>query len=240
MEENTDNIFLIYVRMIGENGEGEYEYELFFSETPDIVWGEDWAEQCPAAIGDIPPDEKVVSCVKRIISPYKINCAQNNFCFSMQDSIDGIISLCWCFDDSDNLLFKFNFGEKYDLVKNKLSENRRTEFNIVNKSFEDKGLHIVKDNFKYINDGQKIPFICDKHYDKGIQYTTYSNIRGSACGCKYCRYEKISKENNYRWNGGISDLSKYLRSKIQNWKNETLNYYNYKSIFTGNRDNLII
>ena len=123
MKENTDNIFLIYVRMIGENGEGEYEYELFFSETPDIVWGDDWAEQCPAAIGDIPPDEKVVSCVKRIISPYKINCAQNNFCFSMQDSIDGIISLCWCFDDSDNLLFKFNFGEKYDLVKNKLSEN---------------------------------------------------------------------------------------------------------------------
>ena len=109
--------------MIGENGEGEYEYELFFSETPDIVWGDDWAEQCPAAIGDIPPDEKVVSCVKRIISPYKINCAQNNFCFSMQDSIDGIISLCWCFDDNDNLLFKFNFGEKYDLVKNKLSEN---------------------------------------------------------------------------------------------------------------------
>ena len=92
MEENTDNFGLIYVRMIGENGEGEYEYELFFSETPDIVWGEDWAEQCPAAIGDIPPDEKVVSCVKRIISPYKINCAQNNFCFSMQDSIDGIIS----------------------------------------------------------------------------------------------------------------------------------------------------
>lgn len=123
MEENTDNFGLIYVRMIGENGEGEYEYDLFFSETPDIVWGEDWAEQCPAAIGDIPPDEKVVSCVKRIISPYKINCAQNNFCFSMQDSIDGIISLCWCFDCSDKLLFKFNFGEKYDLVKNKLSEN---------------------------------------------------------------------------------------------------------------------
>lgn len=123
MEENTDNLCLIYVRMIGENGEGEYEYELFFSETPDIVWGEDWAEQCPAAIGDIPPDEKVISCVKRIISPYRLNCAQGNFCFSMQDSIDGIISLCWCFDESDNLLFKFKFGEKHDLVKNKLSEN---------------------------------------------------------------------------------------------------------------------
>ena len=41
MEENTDDFGLIYVRMIGENGEGEYEYELFFSETPDIVWGDD-------------------------------------------------------------------------------------------------------------------------------------------------------------------------------------------------------
>lgn len=126
MEENTENLCLVYVRMIGENSEGEYEYELFFSETPDIVWGEDWAEQCPAAIGEIPPDEKVISSVKRITSKYRLNCAQNNLCFSMQDSIDGIISLCWCFDDYDNLLFKFGFGEKYESVKNILSENNIT------------------------------------------------------------------------------------------------------------------
>ena len=146
-------------------------------------------------------------------------------------------------DETLMLKYGVNHNTQLDNVKNKLSENLRTEFNIINKNFEDKGLHIVKDNFKYINDRQKIPFICDKHYDKGIQYTTYFNIKQrdfSACGCKYCRYEKISKENNYRWNGGISDLSKYLRSKIQDWKNETLKYYNYKSIFTDNRDNLII
>ena len=122
MEEDLTKSFLIYVRLIGENKEGNFEYELFFSETPDIVWGEDWAEQCPVAIGDIPPDEKTISVIKHAIIPYKLNVAQENYCFSMQDSIDGIISLCWCFDKSDKFVFKFKFAESFTDVNNKIKE----------------------------------------------------------------------------------------------------------------------
>lgn len=126
MSDSITDQYLIYVRLIGENKDGNYEYELFFSETPEIVWAIDWAEQCPAAIGDMPPEEKAVSMVKRVISPYKLNCAQDNFCFSMQDCIDGIISLCWCFDENDKLLFKFKFAEKYEDVEDRFKTLKLT------------------------------------------------------------------------------------------------------------------
>ena len=51
-------------------------------------------------------------------------------------------------DETLMLKYGVNHNTQLDSVKNKLSENLRTEFNIINKSFEDKGLHIVK---KYLN-----------------------------------------------------------------------------------------
>ena len=109
---------LVYISLLGENSDGLYEYELFFSDTPDIVWGEDWAEQCPAAIGNIPPDEKTISTVKRIQSPYIIKCAQDNHCFSFQDCIDGIIKLCYI-EENDEFILKISFGESFSEVVEK-------------------------------------------------------------------------------------------------------------------------
>ena len=121
MDTNTETLSLVYISLLGQNSEGLYEYELFFSDTPDIVWGEDWAEQCPAAIGDIPPDEKTISTVKRILSPYVIKCAQENPCFSFQDCIDGIIKLCYI-EVNDTFILKISFGESYDDVAAKLKK----------------------------------------------------------------------------------------------------------------------
>lgn len=122
MEENLENLSLVYINLIGENNSGDYEYELFYSETPDIVWGEDWAEQCPAAVGYMPPDEKVITSIKRIISPYKMHCAQENLCFSMQDCIDGICKLAYIETDKGEFILKLEFAENYFDAKNKMGK----------------------------------------------------------------------------------------------------------------------
>ena len=43
-----------------------YEYEFYFSETPEIVWGEDWNVACPSACGDLKPDPSTYSVIKRL------------------------------------------------------------------------------------------------------------------------------------------------------------------------------
>ena len=51
-----ENLYLIYVKPLGLNSSYLYEYEFFFSETPDTVWGENWNVACPSACGDLTPE----------------------------------------------------------------------------------------------------------------------------------------------------------------------------------------
>ena len=104
-----ENLYLIYVKPLGLNSSYLYEYEFFFSETPDTVWGENWNVACPSACGDLTPEESTYSVIKRVKDLNPILCVQQNSCFSMQDCIDGIIALCW-FEDFSAV---FNFGESY-------------------------------------------------------------------------------------------------------------------------------
>lgn len=117
---------LVYINLIGENSSGFNEYEFFFSDTPDIVWGEDWNEQCPSACENTIPDGSTYSDIKILRTRIPIYCAQNNSCFSMQDMIDGVLACGWE-DISDydeypepyRLVFKF--GEKQDEIMYKLA-----------------------------------------------------------------------------------------------------------------------
>jgi hypothetical protein len=113
---------LVFVFPIGLNSDGKYEYELYFSDTPDIVWAEDWAEQVPSICENIMPSEDMISSTVRVCGDYELFCAQNNNCFSMQDCIDGIISLAWCYDEKGKVLLNFKFAEDSDFVLCKLSE----------------------------------------------------------------------------------------------------------------------
>lgn len=120
MEENKTELYLIFVNEIGENTNGEFEYEFIFSETPETAWGADW-EISPASIcPELMPDNECISYTQRLISDLKFNLGQNNNCFSMQDVIDGIIPLCYVEVNTD--VFIFMFGEKYDEVKNKIKK----------------------------------------------------------------------------------------------------------------------
>ena len=46
------DLYLAYVDYIGVNALGYYEYDVFLTDSPDTVWGEDWEQQCPSACGE--------------------------------------------------------------------------------------------------------------------------------------------------------------------------------------------
>lgn len=125
-------LYLIYVNPIGKNSDDNFEYDFMFSEAPDVVWGDDWAEQCPSACDDMCPDESMINKTIRIICDIPFGLAQKNSCFSMQDCIDGILALAW--EDISEyeeypspIRLVFKFGEKIENVREKLSQ-REIEF----------------------------------------------------------------------------------------------------------------
>ena len=88
-----NELFLVYVNPIGQDSKGLYEYEFFFSETPEIVWGEDWNVSCPSACDNLLPDPTTYSKIKTLKTTIPLFCIQENSCFSIQDSIDRLVFL---------------------------------------------------------------------------------------------------------------------------------------------------
>ena len=63
---------LVYVKPVCKNTDGTYEYDFFFSETPEYVWGPDWDIDSPSSNGDITPEESTYSEIKRVITTWNI------------------------------------------------------------------------------------------------------------------------------------------------------------------------
>ena len=119
MENN--NLHLVYINPIGKDSNNLYEYEFFFSETPDIVWGQDWNIACPAACENTLPDPETYSEVKTLKTEIPLFCVQQNTCFSIQDCIDGIV--CLGYFQTDKGVVKFDFSETIYNVIEKIENN---------------------------------------------------------------------------------------------------------------------
>ena len=124
MENNS--LHLVYINPIGKNSNDLYEYEFFFSETPDIVWGQDWNIACPAACENTLPDPETYSEVKTLKTEIPLFCVQQNTCFSIQDCIDGII--CLGYFQTDKGVVKFDFSETIYNVIEKIENNNNFIF----------------------------------------------------------------------------------------------------------------
>ena len=119
MENN--NLHLVYINPIGKDSNNLYEYEFFFSETPDIVWGQDWNIACPVACENTLPDPETYSEVKTLKTEIPLFCVQQNACFSIQDCIDGIV--CLGYFQTDKNVVKFDFSETIYNVIEKIENN---------------------------------------------------------------------------------------------------------------------
>ena len=129
--------YLAFVDEIGRSIDGGYVYRLDFTYDPESVWG-DYFNSVPSVIvPDLQPDINSLSSCAEITTDRRLTLAKKNGCFSMQDCIDGIISLCFTdIDDEYNeKTLKLDFGETIESVIKKLEKygtklENKTEINV--------------------------------------------------------------------------------------------------------------
>jgi len=111
--------YLAFVSRAGETIDGKFIYTFFFSQDPDIVWGEDW-NMIPSIIPNLMPSMDTISLICDVVTERDFLLARENSCFTMQDCIDGIIALLFTRPREEELIL--HFGEEMDIVVDKLKQ----------------------------------------------------------------------------------------------------------------------
>ena len=119
--------FLGFVDLIGRTIDGKYIYRFDFTTDIDVLWGEYFNVTPSGIIPDLQPDKNALSRSGKIIFPREMVISKKNYCFSMQDCIDGIIPLIFSEIDEETLEldekpFFIRFGESFNEVKEKLNK----------------------------------------------------------------------------------------------------------------------
>ena len=120
------DLYLVYVKPFYKNNDGTYEYDLFFSDTPDVVWGLDWDIAVPNTIDDLTPDPSTYQKIIRVKSRLQFKTIEETSCYSMEYAVNGIIALSWV--DIDNLeefpesRCVLHFNDKIEEVQKKLEK----------------------------------------------------------------------------------------------------------------------
>lgn len=114
---------LVYVKPVCKNTNGTYEYDFFFSETPEYVWGPDWDIDSPSSNGDITPEESTYSEIKRVITTLPLKTLEETSCYSMEYATYGILALAWIdienleeYPENGRMVLKFGYS-KSDIEK---------------------------------------------------------------------------------------------------------------------------
>ena len=117
--------YLAFVDEVGRLLDGRYLYRFDFTVDTDTVWGEYFNIAPSAIVPNIQPDKNTLSKTAEAAFPRQMVIAKKNYCFSMQDCIDGIISMFFSEIDDNTLTyedepFHLDFGEPMDEVAKKL------------------------------------------------------------------------------------------------------------------------
>lgn len=94
---------LVFVLPLDSNkksiADNKYHYRLFFSSTPDDVWGIDWdidnISSTYEFIEDSAPDPSTYEKTIEIASPYPLKTIEETSCYSMEYATLGIFALSW-------------------------------------------------------------------------------------------------------------------------------------------------
>jgi len=121
-----EELFLIYINVIGKDWTGLNLYEFIFSDTKKDIDGDDW-DAIPASGRPSPPNEEhVVKVGKLTTDEFKLHVIQESDSFSVWDAVDGVIGLAWedmdDYEDYPEKRLAFHFGEEIKTVEAKLYE----------------------------------------------------------------------------------------------------------------------
>jgi len=120
-----NELFLIYVNMVGKNYEGKFLYEFIFSDTTKNIDGDEW-DTFPASGRPEAPHDHFIKKVGRLESELKLDVVQNSDTFAVWDAVDGVIALAWeninAYDSYPEKRLCFKFGDTNKAVEEKLYE----------------------------------------------------------------------------------------------------------------------
>ena len=124
--QDDSQLYLGFIRLIGAESDGIDNYEFIFTKNIDEFWGENFEYKPCCLCNDLIPNDEYITEIHKIRTKLKFDLVQDNCCFSMQDCMDGIISLAWENIDEyeeypEDGRLVFNFGESYDDVERKLA-----------------------------------------------------------------------------------------------------------------------
>lgn len=116
----------------------------------------------------------------------------------------------------------------------------RYNFNEVNLAFQERGYRLL--DTVYIDSKTPMNYICPKHPNKELKIAFSYLLQGQ--GCVFCGIEKNAErfkgEKNPAWKGGIANLSEYLRQTLYDWKQYSLEAFDFKCFVTGEQGKLEI
>lgn len=133
------NDFLAFVKYIGNTLDGQNIYEFMFTTVPDVVWGDNFNIIPAGIIPNITPEPNCLSRKGRVITDIDFKLACQSTCFSMMDSIDGVIALCFTEAGIENE-FHFKFGETFDIVVERLEKHGLSLTEIEDIKFDDNSI----------------------------------------------------------------------------------------------------
>lgn len=136
--------------------------------------------------------------------------------------------ICQCGRPDEKTYGNFYNGQRCkECGKKKTHEKQSLSFEFVKGYFEFNGCTLLDTEYK--NNILPLKFICECNESSS---TSFGNFQ-KGVRCKKCGTEKIKGENNYNWQGGITGIQNYLRSKLYTWKMNSLIANNYKCVITG-------
>ena len=232
--------YLAFVDEIGRTIDGNYLYRFDYCTDTEIVWGNYFNITPSIIVPNLQPDENCLSTTEEIISPIKLELAKENGCFSMQDCIDGIISLCFSPISSDGIYYneeplKFDFGEKQEEVREKLTKCGFTlcglkEVEIVEEPIIKKKEDIKEDNFDYEPILQKKEVIS---FEIG-QEVDFNKLKEIFFGLSFEKVDYIYNKAQYTIRGHIVDIFPIYCSYLVNGEEVDGTVNPFRISFIGN------
>lgn len=112
-EDEGDTSYAVFALNVGKTHEGENIYQIFFSHDTEETFAEGWSMKpaCNEHIERLLIDASMYEDIMEFKTDIKLDLAQNNCCFSMQDCRDNIVALAY-----ENLDDAEEYPEPYRIV----------------------------------------------------------------------------------------------------------------------------
>lgn len=84
---------VVYIAQIGKNTDDEFIYHFLITVDSERVWAEGWENKPACVMRDLTPEDDMYEYVAEVKTDLKLDLAQTNCCFSMQDCRDKVVAL---------------------------------------------------------------------------------------------------------------------------------------------------